>query len=29
LNVSDTKEKADADKRVMDSLAAKNSPKTN
>ena len=29
LNVSDTKEKADADKRVMDSLAAKNLPKTN
>src|SRR6187402_417114 len=29
LNVSDTQEKADADKRVMDSLAAKNSPKAN
>jgi len=29
LNVSDTKEKADADKRVMDSLAAKNLPKAN
>ena len=29
LNVSDTKEKADADKRVTDSLAAKNLPKTN
>jgi FKBP-type peptidyl-prolyl cis-trans isomerase len=29
LNVSDTQEKADADKRVMDSLAAKNLPKTN
>jgi len=29
LNVSDTKEKADADKRVMDSLAAKNPPKAN
>ena len=27
LNVSDTQEKADADKRVMDSLAAKNPPK--
>ena len=29
LNVSDTQEKADADKRAMDSLAAKNLPKTN
>jgi FKBP-type peptidyl-prolyl cis-trans isomerase len=29
LNVSDTQEKADADKRVADSLAAKNLPKTN
>jgi len=29
LNVSDTKEKADADKRVTDSLAAKNLPKAN
>ncbi len=29
LNVSDTQEKADADKRVMDSLAAKNLPKAN
>jgi FKBP-type peptidyl-prolyl cis-trans isomerase len=29
LNVSDTQEKADADKKVMDSLAAKNLPKAN
>ncbi len=29
LNVSDTKEKAEADKRVTDSLAAKNLPKVN
>jgi len=29
LNVSETKEKADADKRVIDSLAAKNLPKAN
>ncbi|TMI91547.1 MAG: FKBP-type peptidyl-prolyl cis-trans isomerase [Bacteroidetes bacterium] len=29
LNVSDTQEKADADKKIMDSLAAKNLPKAN
>jgi FKBP-type peptidyl-prolyl cis-trans isomerase len=29
LNVSDTQEKAEADKRVTDSLAAKKLPKTN
>ena len=29
LNVSDTKEKAEADKRIVDSLAAKKLPKTN